>query len=123
MFNYVTESGFRGLVDEVNAYGYRFSVTPFLKVNATMVVTTQKILKKKVVLNEYDDLFHVDPSEEEQKTVDDLNAFMALVLPDINAGRTPDIEAAAEKTGVHIESARDMVEMVMAKTGRDFDGV
>ena len=121
LFTALTESGFRGVVDEVNAYGYGFSITPFLKVNTTMLVTTQKILQKKVVLNEYDDLFHVDPPEEEQKTVDDLNAFMALVLPDINAGRMPDIEAAAEETGVHIETARDMVEMVMEKTGRDLD--
>ena len=83
-----------------------------------MLATTQEILKKVVVLNEYDGLFHVEPPEEDQRTVDNLNAFMALVLPDINAGRMPDVEAAAEETGVHIETARDMVEMVMEKTGR-----
>ncbi len=72
------------------------------------------------VVNEYEDLFQVELPQEEKSAVDDLNAFMALVLPDINASRMPDIEAAARKTGVDIGTARDMVKMVMEKTGSEF---
>ena len=69
-----------------------------------------------MVLNEYEDLFHIESSEETKKAVADLNTFVALVLPDINAGRTPDIEASAKKAGVDIETARDVVKMLMGKT-------
>ena len=117
LFIAMTDRGFRELVKAFNAFGHDFPDTPYLRINLPMLTTAQDILKKKVVLNEYEELFHVEPDEEKQEIVDKMNAFMALVLPDINAGRVPDIEAAVEKTGVHMETARDMVDMVMEKRG------
>jgi hypothetical protein len=40
---------------------------------------------------------------------------MAMILPDINAGRKPDIETYAKKAGVNIETARDLVKNVLGK--------
>ena len=40
---------------------------------------------------------------------------MQLVLPDINAGRKPDIESLAKKAGVDIETAREMIRHVLEK--------
>ena len=115
LFTAMTVRGFRELVNGVNVFGYHFSKDPFLSINTSMVVTAQDILQKKVVLNEYEELFHVEPDEEKQGVVDEMNAFMALVLPDINAGRMPDIEAAARKSGLAIETAHDLVNMVTGK--------
>jgi hypothetical protein len=115
LFTAMTGSAFGELVKGVNVFGYHFSVEPFLSVNTSMVVTAQDILQKKVVLNEYEELFHVEPDEGKQEVVDEMNAFMALVLPDINAGRKPDIEEAARKSGLAIETAQDLVNMVTGK--------
>jgi hypothetical protein len=41
-----------------------------------------------------------------------------FILPDINAGREPDIESAAKKAGVDIKTARDLVKQVLGKIGR-----
>ena len=92
----MTDHGFSELVKGINAYGYHFPIIPLFRVNTSMFVTAKEILKKEMVLNEYED----------------------FVLPDINEGRTPDIEASAKKAGVDIETVRDVVEMIMGKTKR-----
>ena len=99
----------------INDYGYQFSDESFIRVNTSMLVTAKDILKKELVLNGYDGLFHIEPYEEVQGELDKLNAFMAMILPDINAGRKPDIEAMAKKAGVDIETARDLVKNVLGK--------
>src|SRR4030042_6860315 len=99
----MTDRGFNALVTAINGYGYSFPDDPFIRVNTSMLVTVKKILKKEIVLNEYDALFHKEPSEKAQREIDKLNAFMALVLPDINAGRKPDIDELAKKAGLDIE--------------------
>ena len=40
-----------------------------------------------------------EPDEEKQEVVDEMNAFMSIVLPDINESRMPDIEAGARVSG------------------------
>ncbi len=115
LFTAMTGRGFRELVNGVNVFGYDFSPEPFLSVSASMVATARDILQKKIVVNEYEELFRVEPDEEKQAAIDEMNAFMKLVLPDINAGRMPDIEAAARKSGLEIETARDLVNRVTGK--------
>ncbi|MBL7111180.1 MAG: hypothetical protein ISS19_04485 [Bacteroidales bacterium] len=115
LFTAMTGRGFRELVNGIKVFGYHFSNEPFISINTSMVVTAQNILQKNVVLNEYEELFHVEPDEGKQGVVDEMNAFMALVLPDINAGRMPNIEAAARKSGLAIETAHDLVNMVTGK--------
>ncbi len=111
----MTDRGFRALVSGINAYGYSFPDEPFIRVNTSMLVTAKNILKKELILNEYDGLFHIEPSKEEQGELDKLNAFMAMILPDINSGRKPDIELMAKKAGLDIETARDLVKQVTGK--------
>jgi hypothetical protein len=115
LFTAMTERGFSGLVASFNSFGFDLPEFPFLRVNLTMVTAANEILKKKVVLNEYEDHFQVDPDPEQENMIQDLNAFIALVLPEINAGRTPDIEAAARQTGVDPDTAHSVVESVMDK--------
>ena len=115
LFSSMTEIGFIKLIEDFNTYGYSFPSIPFLRVRPQMLLTTKDILKKKIVLNEYESLFHEKTDPADTKAVEDLNAFISIVLPEINAGRTPDIERAVQKTGVHIETALDMVDMIMGK--------
>lgn len=115
LFTAMTDRGFVKLVEEFNRFGYRFETAPFLRVNIQMVVTAGKILQRDIVLNEYEELFQEETDPEDQKMVDDLNAFISLVLPDINEGRIPDIEAAAKKAGISIETARDLMNQIQEK--------
>lgn len=110
-----TDRGFRALVAGLSDYGYDFSDEPFIRVNPSMLLTAKDILKKEIVLNEYDDLFKKEPSEEVQGELDKLNDLMAMVLPDINAGRKPDIEALARRAGVDVDTARDLIQNIIDK--------
>lgn len=106
----MTDRGFAALVEGTNEYGYKFSFDPLLRVNASMVLSASDILKKKIRLTEYEDLFVKESSASSRKTHDELNAFIGLVLPDINAGHEPDINAAALKSGIDINTAKKLVE-------------
>jgi len=113
LFTAMTDRGFVALVEAFNAFAFEFPVLPYLRVNMTMVTTANDILKRKVVLNEYLDLFQEKPDPVKDKALEDINAFIALVMPDINEGVEPDIEEAARISGVDPETAYSVVESVM----------
>ena len=113
LFSAMTDRGFKALVNSFNACGHDFPSVAYLRVNMTMLTTASGILNKKIVLNEYLDLFKEESDPEKDKIVEDINAFIALVLPEINAGREPDIDEAARLTGVDPETAKSVVASVM----------
>ncbi|MCD4709613.1 MAG: hypothetical protein K8R52_02105 [Bacteroidales bacterium] len=113
LFSAMTDRGFAALIKAFNTFGHDFPTEPYLRVNMTMVTTAGEILKRKIVLNEYLDLFQEESDPAKEKVLEDINAFIALVLPDINAGVEPDIEEAARKTGVDPETAHSVVESVL----------
>ena len=113
-----TDRGFQTLVSKINQYGFTFSDEPFIRVNMSMLVTSKQILKKKIELNEYDHLFQEETSPADQEQIDKLNAFMGLVLPDINAGRQPDIEIMAHAAGIDVQTARDLMKNITNKFGK-----
>lgn len=115
LFSAMTERGFNRLMKDFNDFGYDYPATPYLSVRLQMLTTAGEILKRKIRLNEYEELFQVEPDPEVSSAVENLNAFISIVLPDINEGRIPDIEEAARKTGVEMDTARDMVDMIMEK--------
>jgi hypothetical protein len=105
----MTDRGFVALVDELNEYGYNFSDDPFLRVNLSMVSTASDILKKKIRLSEYEDLFTKTTTPASKKNLEDHNLFIGLVLPEINAGIDPDINAAAKEAGIDLATAKILV--------------
>jgi hypothetical protein len=111
----MTDRGFRALSEGLNKYGFDFSIDPFLRVNLSMLTTAADILKRKIRLNEYEDLFSKETSQPVKGNLDKLNALLKLLLPDINAGREPDIESLAAKAGVDIETARDLIAQMRGK--------
>lgn len=114
----MTDKGFEQLVKLLNSQGFDFDVIPFYRVNLSMQETTKNLLRKKTGLNPYEKLFAKNSSPEEQEEVDKLNRLMKKVLPSINAGETPDIEALAKETGVEPEVARDIMNDLLNKIGR-----
>ena len=67
LFHALTETGFKRLVKDFKTLGYDIPDIPYLRVRPQMVTTTETILKKKIVLNEYADLFKkdADPADDE----------------------------------------------------------
>jgi hypothetical protein len=108
-----TDRGFLTLVNTINPFGFEFSEEPDIRVNMSMLITSEKILRKKIRLNEYDNLFHIESSPKDKKMVDNLNVFMSLILPDINAGVTPNIEKYAAIAGLDVKEARDLVKNLL----------
>ncbi len=112
-----TDRGYLALVNAMNQFGHKFSEEPDIRINMSMFLTSEKILRKEIRLNEYEKLFHVESSPEEKASMDNLNYFMGLILPDINAGRTPDIEKFAALAGLDIKTARDLMKTLSGKFG------
>ena len=108
----MTDRGFSALANRLNAYGYDLWNEPDIRVNPSMLTLTQDILKKKIQLNAYDALFTVKTSEKKQEKIDKLNNLLKLLLPEINAGREPDIEAMAREAGVDVKMAREMMHQI-----------
>ncbi len=111
----MTDRGFQALVKNINKYGFHFSEKPFVRVHPSMLIVTERILKRKITLNKYETLFTVESSEEEKKEIEQLNNFMHMVLDIVNKGGDPDIEDLARKTGIDVETARDLFRLLMKK--------
>lgn len=111
----MTDRGFMALVGGLNEYGYNFSSEPFIRVNLSMIITASDILKRKIRINEYEDLFSKETSQPVQENLDKINTFLGLVMPDINAGRKPDIDVLAVKAGIDIKTARALIKKIKGK--------
>jgi len=116
----MTDRGFSALVEGLNKYGYEFSDEPLIRVNLTMVSTASEILKKKIDLIKYEKLFSKKSSPAEKENLDKLNLLISLALPDINAGREPDIKSLAVKAGLDLETAQDVLAQVSKNLKKKF---
>jgi len=108
----MTDRGFTELVNRLNNHGYDLYLEPDIRVNIAMTVTAAKILNKEITLNKYSSLFNKEQANKNDDSLKKINNLLSLAIPDINAGRKPNIEALARKTGVDIESARDIIEHI-----------
>jgi len=112
----MTDRGYEALVDAFHEHGYAYPKEPFIRTHPSMIITAARIMRKEIELNEYEQLFTVEATEEKKDFIDRLNTFTGLVLPDINAGMEPDIEGCARKAGIDIETARDLIRSIRDKT-------
>jgi hypothetical protein len=114
----MTDRGFGALVRGLNKYGYEFSPDPFIRVKPSMLQTSSDILKRNINLTGYEELFRKESSPAEKKTLNLLNEVLTMAMTDINAGRKPDPESYAKKTGVNPQTARDIVAKALESIGR-----
>ena len=105
----MTDRGFDALVNALNGFGNNFSEDPFIRVNISMLNVASEILKKKIRLIEYEDLFSKKASVSDQKNLEKINLFLRSVMPDINANREIDIQQLADTAGVDIKIARKLI--------------
>ncbi len=111
----MTEKGFDALVKMFNAHGYHFYDEPDVRINPSMKITAGEILKKEIQLHPYASLFEKESSKEEDEQLKKINKFMNMALPDINAGKQPDIPSLAKKAGIEVETAQDIMKQVLNK--------
>lgn len=104
----MTDKGFSQLVETVNSEGLNLSEYPGIRLNPTMLTTAGEILKKQIELNECEKLFIKKSTPIEQKKLDKINNMIELMLPDINSGKHPDLQALAQKTGIDIRTIEDI---------------
>jgi hypothetical protein len=111
----MSEQGFDALASQLNASGYQVPHEAHVGVSPNMLTTTEKILRKKIRLTPYESLFEVKPSPGAQADIDKLNKLLAMILPEINAGKDPDIDMFAKKAGVDVELVRNVVENAVSR--------
>ncbi len=104
-----TDKGFEELVKQFNRHGYSFPPEPYMRIHVSMNTAIRDIFKKVPTQEVYEDLFIEEPSAKSKKELDKLNKLLAMALPYINEGKEPDVEALAKKSGVGIETARDLL--------------
>jgi hypothetical protein len=114
----MTDRGFRALVVGFNTYGYGFSDEPDVRVHLTMVKTASDILIRKINLLPFEHLFIKESSPVKKEALDRLKNLMNLAMPEINAGRQPDIKALAKKAGVDQELAEDIIRQTIARLNK-----
>lgn len=115
----LTDRGYGKLVEALKGAGIDVAPEADVRVNQGMLNTVAEVLGKKIRLNEYEDRFPKDVPEKNKEVTDKLNELLAIIIPDINAGREPDIEAAAKQVGVDLQTARDL----LAHVRKSLDGM
>jgi len=93
----MTDNGYEKLTEYVNKYGYTFSQYANIRVHIPMLTTAGQILKKKISVNPYSSLFSIKSSPEEEEEIKIMNKIAGEIIPHINAGTEPDVEALAKK--------------------------
>jgi len=111
----MTDAGFKALVDILNSLGFTLDYTPDERVNMSMKSTASEIFKEEFTLNRYDHLFAIDTPPEQQKSLDQLNALFAELIPMINNRQEPDIDALAAKYGINPDEVREIYNTVRKK--------
>jgi hypothetical protein len=111
----MTDRGFTELVNRLNVYGFSLLPEPDTRVGIPMTITAEKILKKKIILNKYNFLFDKDQPKQDNENMDKINSLLAMAMPEINAGKAPDVKLLARKAGVDEETAREVLKQVTDK--------
>ena len=97
-----TERAFSSFVKELNERGIDVPRETHIRIHPSMHVTAEEILKRKVKLNPYEQLFAYPSAPETDEELKKLNRFLDLALPYINSRTTPDISALAKEAGVDL---------------------
>ena len=114
----LTDYGYLQMSKLLDAHEFNVPVDPDIRVHLPMLMVVKDLMKKKLVLNQYSELFEIKPSPKESAFTGKLNQLMALALPVINAGKEPDIDAMAKQVGVDPEVAKQLIKNSMDTINR-----
>jgi hypothetical protein len=113
----MTAEGFDNLSEMLINLGLEIDKQEDFTVSTAMLFTMEDILKKKVVINSYENYFTERTEIIKDDNLDSINKFMNLVLPHINSGKIPDIAALAKKVGIDNETAQSIYDQVKDRFG------
>lgn len=108
----MTAHGFQQLTDELLKNGLEIDPDPLEEVGVSMLNTAEEILKRKIDLIPYEEMFAPTPDPDESENTKKLNQLLTKVLPFINAGKPFDIEKMAAEAGVDLDTAIQVVEHI-----------
>jgi hypothetical protein len=111
----MTEMGFKAIVDALNKNGINISEEPLIRIHPSMQVTAELVLNKTIQLNPYEKLFAPESTPGQQEELEKINQFLQSVLPILDSGGSPDIEALAKQAGIDPATARQLMEISLAK--------
>ncbi len=108
-----TIEGYDYLAAKIERCGIPLPEYYYIYVQPSMFHTTGIILKKKLVFDEYEELFfEEDYLEEEEGDFEDMNKLLDLLIPAINADEKPDYKKLADQTGLDEDIIKEMVAMI-----------
>lgn len=111
----LTDYGYAEMAMALNQYGFDLPRDPEIRVHFSMLRFIDTLLKREIVLNPYSKLFEVESSKESNDDVDGINKFMELALPFINSDEEFDVEALAKQASVDPSTAREFLNIAMAR--------
>lgn len=111
----MTDRGFSKLADALVMNGIMIPTQPQLRVHPSMLVTARKILKKTVRIDSFEALFEEKESRENNDVLDRMNVLIGRILPDINSGRTPDLEKLSKEFDLEYDSVKTVVSHMMER--------
>lgn len=111
----MTDRGFTKLADALVMNGIVIPKEPQLRVHPSMLVTAGKILKKTVRIDSFESLFEKKESRENNEVLGRMNGLIGRILPDINSGRTPDLEKLSKEFDLEYDSVKTVVSHMMER--------
>lgn len=113
----MTLHGFIMLTEALAKKGIYSPDEPDIMVSPAMLIATEKILNRKIVLNPYEQYFSTRKEEDEENPdLSRINAFLGLALPYYNEGKEIDIDKLAAQAGIDPSMAADLWKQVKKKT-------
>jgi len=76
----------------MNEHGFGLAPEPQIRIHPSMLFTAEKILKKKLARDQYENLFTPETSPQAKAEIEKINLFLQYVMPLINAGKKPNIQ-------------------------------
>ena len=85
-----------------------------------MLTTASRILKRDIQFSPWEHLFskEEETGNPEQNIPEEINAFLEELIPLLNSGEEPNIDALAGPYGLDPENAREVVNDLLQKMGR-----
>ncbi|HYF69931.1 MAG TPA: hypothetical protein VD884_17440 [Ohtaekwangia sp.] len=111
----MTDLGFKKLAGALVMNGIMIPEEPQLRVHPSMLATAGKILKKTVRIESFDSLFEKKKQSENSDVPDRMNALIGKILPEINSGRTPDLEKLSKEFDLEYDNVKTLVSHMMER--------
>ncbi|HLF62304.1 MAG TPA: hypothetical protein VI603_01025 [Saprospiraceae bacterium] len=111
----LTDQGYAQMISRFSELGVFLPEEPDVRVHMTMLTAMKKILKKKIRMNPYEQLFEQKSSPGQEAELGKINNFLQLAMKEMNAGRQPNVEKLAKMAGVDVDTAREILAATIDK--------